>query len=612
MNLQPLSFDLQAPWKRRFRAATMASGQIARDNPAWGIVCSNRGGIFQLHAWDVAAGKLRQVTHDPHGSLLGAISPDGRFIYTVLDPDGDQYGHFARLPFEGGTIQDLTPNFPQYPLAQICLSATGNMLSFAVPRPADKGTDLYVVPTGEVIGQPCHVFHDPIPGLHGRRRLALSPDGSLLIFASNERNPVQMERLFAIDTRSGTCSIELWDGPQGSVSVGDFSPIPGDTRVLVTVYRGDREQVLLWNPRTGEQKGLDWNLDGYVAPITWTPDGLQLLLYQEYEVGSRHVFYTLSDGSSQGMDYVSGLHRSATFGGDHTLYIHRGEHRPAEVLAMDILTGKVKGVTLSGGLVPPERPWRSITFPSSDGQQIQAWLITPEGEEPFPMIMYIHGGPRERVEKGYAPELQLWVDHGFAVCAVNYRGTPGFGHAFEEKIVGNPGYWELEDIVAGRNWLVEQGVARPDAILLTGWSYGGYLTLLGLGKFPDLWAGGMAGYGIADWTALDDEAADGLRISFLFGGTSQKMLEQYRISSPITYAEQVQAPLFIYHGINDPGCPPRQMKSYITRLQALGKPVEVTWIEAGHGTLDTEKEIAIQEMLLRFAYRALNANPARI
>jgi dipeptidyl aminopeptidase/acylaminoacyl peptidase len=154
------------------------------------------------------------------------------------------------------------------------------------------------------------------------------------------------------------------------------------------------------------------------------------------------------------------------------------------------------------------------------------------------------------------------------------------------------------------------GRARSHSIVLTGWSYGGYLTLLALGRFPDLWAGGMAGYAIADWMAHYEEAGQGIKLSNLFGGTPEEKPEQYRISSPITYAEQIQAPLFIYQGRNDPGCPPQQMRHYVERLQQLGKSLEMMWVDSGHGTLDTEQHIATQEHLLHFAARVLNERHA--
>jgi dienelactone hydrolase len=604
--LKPIRTDPQAAWKQRFRVPAIIGSQVARNNPARGLICSNRSGIFQLHAWDIPSGKLQQLSDEPHGALIGAISPDGCYVYYPLDSDGDQFGHIARVLFEGGEAQDLTPGFPQYPCSQICLSATGNLLAFPVPRPQRQGTDIYVLPLlSDKVGKPRQVFHDPIPGLHGRKRLALSGDGSILVFASNERNAVLFERLLAIDTRTGELIGELWDGPENSVSMVDFSPISGDSRLLAKIHRGDAEQALLWNPRTGEQRPLDWKLEGLVMPVAWSPDGARVLLYQRHEAGQRFLISLLAEGHSQGLSYLPGSILYATFGGKDEVFVHLEEYGPAGVVALDIATGQLKGTVLSGGSLPPEQPWISVTFSSSDGQQVQGWLIKPEGEGPFPVIMEIHGGPNETVWERFAPELQLWVDHGFALFAVNYRGSVGFGRAFQEQILSNPGYWELEDIVAGRNWLIQQGIARQDTILITGWSYGGYLTLLALGKFPDLWAGGMAGYAIADYATLHEEVAEGLELTGLFGGTPQEKPEQYRISSPITYAEQVKAPLFVYQGRNDRGCPPQQMEYYVARLRELGKQVEIAWLEAGHGTLNIEQDIATQEMLLRFAYQVL-------
>jgi dipeptidyl aminopeptidase/acylaminoacyl peptidase len=96
-------------------------------------------------------------------------------------------------------------------------------------------------------------------------------------------------------------------------------------------------------------------------------------------------------------------------------------------------------------------------------------------------------------------------------------------------------------MVAARDWLVQQGIARPDQILLTGWSYGGYLTLQALGKRPDLWAGGMAGIAIADWSLQYEDSADALKgvmVAF-FGGTPEEKPDQYAASSPITYPDHL-------------------------------------------------------------------------
>ena len=160
---------------------------------------------------------------------------------------------------------------------------------------------------------------------------------------------------------------------------------------------------------------------------------------------------------------------------------------------------------------------------------------------------------------------------------------------------------------------IDQGVANPDQILLTGWSYGGYLTLLALGRRPDLWAGGMAGVAIADWAMMYEDCAETLRgyQAALFGGTPEEKAEQYAVSSPITYAEHVAAPVLIIQGHNDTRTPPRPVQAYEEKLRSLGKPIEVVWFDAGHGGwAQVELGIEHQALMLRFAYRVLGVESA--
>ena len=165
----------------------------------------------------------------------------------------------------------------------------------------------------------------------------------------------------------------------------------------------------------------------------------------------------------------------------------------------------------------------------------------------------------------------------------------------------------MEDLAAARNWLVKEGLSKPDAILITGWSYGGYNTLMGLGKCPDLWAGGMAGIAVADWAMMYEESADTLRgyLGALFGGTPQEKPEQYRISSPITYVENVKAPVLIMQGRNDSRTPARPVEIYEQKLKDLGKSIEVRWFEAGHWGAGIEQDIQHLEIMLLFASRVL-------
>ncbi|MBL8164145.1 MAG: S9 family peptidase, partial [Anaerolineae bacterium] len=218
-----------------------------------------------------------------------------------------------------------------------------------------------------------------------------------------------------------------------------------------------------------------------------------------------------------------------------------------------------------------------------------------------------HGGPTSVMSDFYAPGSQAWLDHGFAFLTINYHGSTTFGKAFEKSIWGNLGNPEVEDMVAAYRWLVDQGIAQPDAVLLTGGSYGGYLTLQAIGRAPQHWAGGMAVVAIADWRLMYEDQAETLRAyqRALFGGTPDEKPEVTDSASPITYAEQIKAPILVIQGSNDTRCPARQMRAYEERLTALGKRIHVHWFDAGHGSRAMEQQIEQQELMLRFAYQVL-------
>jgi dipeptidyl aminopeptidase/acylaminoacyl peptidase len=222
-------------------------------------------------------------------------------------------------------------------------------------------------------------------------------------------------------------------------------------------------------------------------------------------------------------------------------------------------------------------------------------------------VLETHGGPTAATSANFHPIAQAFLDAGFAFLSVNYRGSTTFGREFEHSIWGRLGELESEDLVAARTWLVESGLARPDRILLTGWSYGGYLTLLGLGRHPELWAGGMAGVAIADWILMYEDEADTLRAyqRMLFGGSPEEKGEAMRAGSPLTYVDDVRAPVLIIQGRNDTRTPARPVERYVKRLQARDHPVEIEWFDAGHigGAADDELAVRHQRLMLEFANR---------
>jgi dipeptidyl aminopeptidase/acylaminoacyl peptidase len=149
-------------------------------------------------------------------------------------------------------------------------------------------------------------------------------------------------------------------------------------------------------------------------------------------------------------------------------------------------------------------------------------------------------------------------------------------------------------------------------VFLTGGSYGGYLTLLGLGRLPELWAGGIAIVAIADWRLMYDDQAETLRRYqvALFGGAPDEKPAEHERASPISYADRVRAPVLVIQGENDTRCPARQMRVYEEKMLELGKDIEILWFDAGHGSFATEQNIEHTERILQFMQRVLSAQPA--
>ena len=127
--LQTLRFDQDAPWKQRFRAPAILWTQVAATNKTRAIVASSRSGTAQIYAWDIPSGSLRQLTQHEGGLISAYLDADGRYIYYHNDTQGNEMGHFVRVPFEGGTPEDITPALPPYAFFGLQGSRANNLLA---------------------------------------------------------------------------------------------------------------------------------------------------------------------------------------------------------------------------------------------------------------------------------------------------------------------------------------------------------------------------------------------------------------------------------------------------------------------------------------------------
>ena len=597
-----------ATWKKRYRAAAIAWTRRATQNPDRGLVCCNKDGVYQLYAWDASDDSLRQLTADPVGVGGGVISADGAHVYYLKDRGGDEKGHYVRMPFEGGSAVDITPDLPDYASHYFSESHSGRVYGFTAAD--DDG--FRILAKAQAPGSPT---------LFDKRWKALtlgpvlSQNGEIAVIASTEKTGVMEYALEAYDVDSGELIGELWDGEGSGMQAADFSPLPGDMRLAATTSQSGFRRPLIWNPATGERQDIHCDaFAGDVAAIAWSHDGERLLLHQWHEARQSLYIYAVARDEVRSLNAPPGSgSASAYFNDQGNLLLHwsDGAH-PPRLLEVDSESGEVlRDVFDLNTALPSSIGFQSVVYESDAGVQIQAWLATPPGNGPFPTIVHTHGGPTAAQTDRWMPEAQAWLDHGFAFFSLNYRGSTTFGYDFQHAIDGDLGAREVRDVAAGVAWLIDQGIADPVAILKTGGSYGGYLTLLSLGKRPELWAGGMAVVAIADWTLMYEDQAATLRgyQRSIFGGAPDELPEAHQKASPITYAENYACDLLVIQGANDTRCPPRQMRVFESRLKELGTSIEVHWFDAGHGSRAVEQSIEHQELMLRFALRVLASTP---
>jgi len=600
-----------ASWKKRFFLPRIAVS-VARAAPDRVLVCSNRSGKFEFYSRDLSTGVVRQMTDRPSGTLFAYLSDDGRHVYYLDDKQGNETGHFVRLPFgePHAAPQDLTPSLPEYSTTDCFVDGGSSLFGFTFP--GAEGFDTYLVPISSngPVGNPRRIHRSP--KLSGGP--LLSVDGTLAVVTTCEKQGGLDFAMISFDSSTGEKIREL-SIASSSVEPVAFSPLRGDPRVLATSTESGPRRPLVWDPVSGRRVDLEVGaLEGDVEPLQWSPDARRVVLSQLFRASQRLYLYDLEHSTVNRLDHPSGTFDSACYRGSEILFRWQNSTHPPQLIALDPTRGATR-VLIPSEESPESRPWASITFSSSDGQEIQGWVAMPKGNGPFPTILETHGGPTSVQREVFSPSSQMWLDHGFAYATINYRGSTTFGKAFEKKIYGDLGHWEVEDMNAARDWLIHNGVARADAIFLTGWSYGGYLTLQAMGVGPTLWAGGMGGVVVADWVTQFEDESELLRgyDLALFGGPPSEKRQSYERASPITYLGGVSGPILIIQGRNDSRDPPRQVELYESKAHALGKDVRVHWFDTGHvgPFVDIGLSVGHHELMLRFVYEVLNRPAGR-
>jgi dipeptidyl aminopeptidase/acylaminoacyl peptidase len=586
-----------ADWEKRFRAPISFLPEWSPHAPDRCVYASNESSVWQLHAWDAATGERRQVTDSAVGVVDGTPTLDGTGIVWFEDDTGDESGRWVVQPFDGGDTVPFLDGVPRgwsEGLAQapgIVAAGISDRDGFTIHVALDGGPAREVYRSTEAVR---------IGGIdeRGFRRAGLSADGALLCLGHAEHGDLMHPALRVIDPRSGeTVGDQVDEGT--SLVPRCWSPLAGDQRLALEHERGGETRPAVWDVARSERRDLPLDLEGDVHVEDWWPDGSALLLKQLVEARHRLYRYELDSGELHAVSTAPGVVWSARLRPDGRVWLlHEQGHVPRRVL--DDAGSEV--LALAGEPAPDAQPYESWHFSNPSGDRVHGFHVTPPGTGPFPVVMFVHGGPTWLDLDRWQPEVQAFVDAGFAVGLVNYRGSLGYGSAWRDVLIGDIGGPELEDVNAGLRDLVERGIADADRAVIAGYSWGGYVTLLELGKHPDLWRCGVAGVPVGDYVAAYDEESPLLQAydRALLGGTPDELPDLMRDRNPIEFVDAVRAPVFFLIGRNDSRCPYEQAMSYVGRLAARGHPHELDVFETGHSPFDVDERVRQVGAILAF------------
>lgn len=540
----------------------------------------------------------------PFAVGVGAIlTRDGNWVVDLDDGGGSEVGTLVATSIDGTQTVDLTPGRADFVLRGIEASHDGSALVVTVVD--EDGFHVLVIPAAPW-GPPRTVYSSPIEAWYGQ----ISPDGAHVSIDTTDHNPgVRRAALTVVDTASLETVAVLNDLPAGPVRGVRFSAVAGDPRILVNTEQSGFARPVIWDFRTGARQDFDLpELAGEVIPLDWhaesgrvlalhIEDGIHRLIELAEADGSMRV---VAEGGSFANPDVADLHpfqwasyyapdgaiRMVRSSWDVPLHIEQSHAHGAQLL-------------IPPAPVPAGEPLRSTMITSDDGTRVQVWLGVPDGRVPLGTVLEVHGGPNLVMIDGYDPSAQAWIDAGFAYAALNFRGSVTFGQAFREGFWGSGGDREIEDVAAAVAWLRAQGLADPATTFITGASFGGHLTLLSVGRLPELFAGGLAHVAVADWTAAIAEMNPAVR-SVWTTWVPPEMVERY---SAISYLDDVTASVWINQGALDTRTPIVGVQRFVDGLQERGGDVVLHVFDGGHEPEGLEYLEQTQRRMVELALR---------
>lgn len=573
---------------------TRISG-IRRSNDGRKLVytstASGRPNLWLMNVDGTGAHQL--VTNDDRQSGARFTHDDGAVVYSQ-DRGGNEYYDIYEVPVNGGEPRNLT-NTPDISETVSEFSPDGKLLAIGVKQKTAPATNLAVMqwPSGSIR----QLTHEADPKASWSEN-AWSPDGRFL-YATRSIG-IDDSEIFRIDVVTGTSEQLLEHTGKQLISVAGVSR-DGRTLLVTSNANGGYNNAALFDLATIKLRWIthtQWSANG----AAFSPDGESVVVVMNANgrISTRFINLKTMQQSERGVP--PGLSYPVAyptpFLPDGSLLLsHEDSSHPQELYRLgpgNSLTQITHNAneTLQRVELPKSQ---LVSYTSFDGRLISAFMWVPlnlKRDSKAAAVVMPHGGPTGQVTDSFNGNAELLASRGFVVIAPNVRGSTGYGIEFQNANIKDLGGGDLKDEIAGVDFLKATGFIDSKRVGIWGGSYGGYMTLMAIGKAPSVWSAAVDEYGILNWlTMLEHEDPSLQQYEKLLLGDPAKDRAIYEASSPLQYIRNETAPLLVLQGENDIRVPREEAEQVVGILKAEGRTVDAVYYpDEGHGFVKREHQ----------------------
>lgn len=597
----------------QFMANTSLRGLSFSPDGSRILVSSDASGVFNAYAYPVDGGEPVQLTHSTGDAIFAEGwlpttegSGDGTFLYSS-DVGGNELDHVYVHRGEGKAL-DLTPG--EGHKAAFYHFARDDRTFYVGSNERDRHYfDVYEYTVG---GFEREMIYRNEEGLdYG----GISPDRRWV--ALIQPYSTSDSDVFLLDRESGgLTNLTEHEGFEQNFPAG-FSP-DGETLLLTTDRGAEFSYLVAHDLESGERTELlrpEWDVMG----ADYSGSGRYLAVWINQDARTEVRMFEAATMEPVALPElpraeITGVELSDD---ETTLAFYASTARsPRDLYVSPVGGSEVR--RLSDTLNPEIDPDHLVApevvrFASYDGVEIPGLLYQPHGasaESRVPAVVWIHGGPGGQSRVGYSEVVQYLVNHGYAVYAINNRGSSGYGKTFYRMDDRKHGEADLDDVVASKGMLAGTGWIDPERIGVAGGSYGGYLTLAALTFRPEEFACGVDLFGISNWLRTMESIPpwwESFREAlFREMGDPETDRDRLRRISPLFHAERIQRPLMVLQGANDPRVLQVESDEIVEAARANGVPVEyLVFEDEGHGFTKKENRQEAWKSILEFLDRYL-------